>query len=66
MELGGMLAALLDTRYEPAQPLQPAGCVVVDAVDSMALIVEGDQGVACTARVSSPLWSRHSTVMEVP
>lgn len=44
-----MLAALLDTGYEPAQPLQPAGCVVVDAVDSVALIVEGDQGIACTA-----------------
>ena len=44
-----MLAALLDAWNEPAQMLQPAWCVVADAVDSVALIVEGDQGVACKA-----------------
>ena len=49
MELGSVLAALLDTGYEPAHLLQPAGRVVVDAVDSVALIVEGDQGIACMA-----------------
>lgn len=43
-----MLAALLHTGYEPAHPLQLAGGVVADAVDSVALIVEGDEGISCT------------------
>lgn len=43
-----MLAALLHTGYEPANPLQLAGGMVADAVDSMALVVEGDQSISCT------------------
>lgn len=43
-----MLAALLHTGYEPAHPLQLAGGMVANAVDSVALIVEGDQSISCT------------------
>ena len=58
-----MLTALLETGYEPAQPLQPDGCVVADAVHSVALIVEGDQGIACIATAGTIMGNYHQNCM---
>ena len=58
-----MLAGLLETGYEPAQLLQPARCVVADAVHSVALIVEGDQGIACIATAGTIMGNYHQNCM---
>ncbi len=49
LQFGGPLAPLLNAWHKCTQLLQPAGSMVVYAVDCMPLIIEGDQGIPCAA-----------------